>query len=203
MTERTFPADIYLALAGRIVTWRKSKGFYTPKQIGESERNRDLMLGKLMLVATELTELEQARTVENVKEEFADIGIRVLDITGTYYLDGLAEHGGEASFLRILTHVASLVDDEEIARSFEPIPSDRISSAAMEHAIVYMLRQVSLAAEAVRHEDDLEFIKKLLTLLGFIWEQADAWSVCLADEIKTKMDVNDTRPTKHGKRCSL
>ena len=73
----------------RIATWRERKGFYTPNRI-DTEASGDLMLGKLMLVVTELAEAAEAvrhRDRENFEEEIADTFIRLLDICGTMGID--------------------------------------------------------------------------------------------------------------------
>lgn len=64
--------------------WRRGKGFYTPKNI-EGE-NGDAMLGKLMLVTSEIGEAAEAirhGDLKNFKEELADATIRIFDICGT------------------------------------------------------------------------------------------------------------------------
>ena len=75
-------------LAKSITKWRKSKGFYTPKSINGVEA--DLMLGKLMLVVSELGEAAEAvrkNDLPNFKEEIADTFIRLLDICGAMGID--------------------------------------------------------------------------------------------------------------------
>lgn len=46
-------------LARQIATWRQAKGFYTPPSLATMD-NRDAMLGKLMLVVTEVSEAAEA-----------------------------------------------------------------------------------------------------------------------------------------------
>jgi len=68
---------------------RKDSGFFTPSNLDE-ELNRDSMLGKLMLVVSEVSEAAEAvrrNDQENFKVELADIIIRILDITGTLGID--------------------------------------------------------------------------------------------------------------------
>ena len=75
-------------LAKEIAQWRKSKGFCTPSSISGLEGER--MLGKLMLVVTELGEATEAvrhNDLANFKEELADTFIRLLDICGTMNID--------------------------------------------------------------------------------------------------------------------
>lgn len=72
-------------LAQCIATWRESKGFQTP-QFHEG----DALLGKLMLVVTEIAEAAEAvrhQDFENYKEEIADTFIRLLDLCGTQGID--------------------------------------------------------------------------------------------------------------------
>jgi NTP pyrophosphatase (non-canonical NTP hydrolase) len=76
-------------LAQQIKTWRESKEFYTPSSLAGVD-NRDMMLAKLMLVVTELSEAAEAvrhENLENFKEEIADTLIRLLDITSAMGLD--------------------------------------------------------------------------------------------------------------------
>lgn len=73
-------------LAHSITEWRKTKGFRTPSSIEQDE----LMLGKLMLVVTEVAEAAEAvrhQDFPNFKEEIADTFIRLLDICGTMEID--------------------------------------------------------------------------------------------------------------------
>lgn len=68
-----------------IMAWRISKGFTTPKNL-DTEDERDKMLGKLMLVVTEVAEAAEAVRHQdwgNFEEELADVMIRMLDITTT------------------------------------------------------------------------------------------------------------------------
>jgi len=87
-------------LADAISVWREAKGFHTPHDIAgpisgrhlESGRitNADLMLSKLMLVTTEVSEAAEAvrrGDRENFAEELADAVIRILDIAGTANID--------------------------------------------------------------------------------------------------------------------
>lgn len=77
-------------LATEIAEWRESKGFTTPNRIDAAPcggaTTGDMMLGKLMLVVSELSEASEAvrkNDPENFREEIADAMIRLLDITGT------------------------------------------------------------------------------------------------------------------------
>jgi len=75
--------------AEKISHWRQMKGFYTPDNI-DNTSDRDLMLGKLMLVVSELAEAAEAvrkANLANFKEEIADTFIRLLDICGTMKID--------------------------------------------------------------------------------------------------------------------
>ncbi len=67
-----------------IKDWRYKKGFFTPNKI--SGVNGDFMLGKLMLVTTEIAEAAEAvrsNNEVNFEEELADAIIRIFDICGT------------------------------------------------------------------------------------------------------------------------
>lgn len=68
--------------AAKIGRWRRSMGFHTPNSLS-SELERDYMLGKLMLVTTEVSEAAEAVRHEdrrNFEEEIADTFIRLMDI---------------------------------------------------------------------------------------------------------------------------
>jgi NTP pyrophosphatase (non-canonical NTP hydrolase) len=68
-----------------VTKWRISKEFYTPSHL-ITEETRDAMLGKLMLVVSELGEAAEAvrhKDIENFKEEIADTFIRLFDICGS------------------------------------------------------------------------------------------------------------------------
>ena len=79
-----------------IAEWRDRAGFTTPASIaprrcGITEAtDGDLMLGKLMLVVSEVSEAAEAvrkNSPENFVEEIADTMIRLLDICGTMGID--------------------------------------------------------------------------------------------------------------------
>jgi len=78
MTLRQLALDISL--------WRANQGFATPASIEEDE----LMLGKLMLIVTEVSEAAEAvrdQDQDNFEEEIADTFIRLLDLCGTMGID--------------------------------------------------------------------------------------------------------------------
>jgi len=78
-------------LGDAIVEWRESKTFVTPNWIKHNTQdNRDAMLGKLMLVVTELAEAAEAvrhMDSENFREEIADAFIRLFDIARSNEID--------------------------------------------------------------------------------------------------------------------
>lgn len=68
--------------------WREEKGFTTPSTIEGTDA--EYMLGKLMLVVSEVGEAAEAvrhHDLDNFKEEIADTFIRLLDICGTMQID--------------------------------------------------------------------------------------------------------------------
>lgn len=80
-------------LAQQVVAWREHQGFHCPASL-ETEAERDAMLGKLMLLTTEVAEAAEAVRhcdPENFREELADVMIRLLDIAGTTGTDLEAE----------------------------------------------------------------------------------------------------------------
>src|SRR3990172_8876078 len=67
----------------------KGKGFYTPTSL-DTEEEREKVLGKLMLVVTEIAEAAEAvrhNDWDNFKEEMADAMIRMFDMCGAMNLD--------------------------------------------------------------------------------------------------------------------
>jgi hypothetical protein len=84
--------ELALMIAGAV----KSKGFYTPGTIsddipqGIDVSDGVLMLGKLMLVVTEVSEAAEAvrsGDMDGFTEELADTMIRLLDICGSCGID--------------------------------------------------------------------------------------------------------------------
>jgi NTP pyrophosphatase (non-canonical NTP hydrolase) len=78
----------------RIANWREQKGFVTPSTIDHYREwkasDADLMLGKLMLVTSEVAEAAEAvrqGDLPNFVEEIADACIRLLDICGSMGID--------------------------------------------------------------------------------------------------------------------
>lgn len=71
--------------ADQVLVWREEQGFKTPRAF-DTEQLKMEMLGKLMLVVTELSEAAEAvrhGDWANFKEEMADTFIRICDITAT------------------------------------------------------------------------------------------------------------------------
>lgn len=88
MSTKLFPTSIN-EIAYIIGQWRRSKGFKTPVSMG-TERERDDLLGKLMLVVTEVAEAAEAvrhDDAANFREEIADTIIRLLDISEAQGID--------------------------------------------------------------------------------------------------------------------
>lgn len=76
-------------LAEYITSWRQHHGFFTPSNL-DTELDRDMMLGKLMLVVSEVSEAAEAvrhNDKANFVEELADTLIRLFDIMHTCGLD--------------------------------------------------------------------------------------------------------------------
>lgn len=77
------------AFAQDIKDWRESRQFFTPDSL-DTIQLRDMMLGKLMLVVTEVSEAAEAvrhNDRENFIEEIADTYIRLMDITAAMGVD--------------------------------------------------------------------------------------------------------------------
>lgn len=90
MTRIPKPLDIapeewsseFDTLQRQIGAWREAKGFKTPQM----QNDPDAMLGKLMLVVTEVAEAAEAcrhADFDNFTEEIADTAIRLFDIADT------------------------------------------------------------------------------------------------------------------------
>lgn len=85
----TLPLLFLNDYAKDIMRWRERQQFITPTGI-DTEAQRRLMLGKLMLVVTELAEAAEAvrhKDKANFIEELADAFIRLMDITAAGGLD--------------------------------------------------------------------------------------------------------------------
>jgi len=88
MPSGMWSADIN-ELAAQIQTWREGKGFHTPGGMN-TKNDRDMMLAKLMLVVTEVSEAAEAvrhTDEDNFKEEIADTFIRLFDISSAMGFD--------------------------------------------------------------------------------------------------------------------
>jgi NTP pyrophosphatase (non-canonical NTP hydrolase) len=76
-------------IASEIAEYIKAKGFVTPDNI-DDPNSRVMMLGKLMLVVTEVSEAAEAARdgdKDHFEEELADIIIRVLGIAAACRID--------------------------------------------------------------------------------------------------------------------
>lgn len=76
-------------LAAQIAIWRTRKGFACPNSL-DTEEQRDMTLGKLMLIVTEVAEAAEAvrhNDWSNFAEELADTLIRVLDLSSSMNID--------------------------------------------------------------------------------------------------------------------
>lgn len=85
MNKTRYLSDDIDFVALDICHWRESKEFYTPDGI-ETPAKAEAMLGKLMLVTSEVGEMAEAvRDLDHIhfSEEMADTFIRLLDICGT------------------------------------------------------------------------------------------------------------------------
>jgi hypothetical protein len=172
-------------LAQQAAETARSKGFYTPADLttvvdeegfGVRITNADLMLGKLMLVVTEVEEWYHAlNTNRNPNEpmlELADIAIRILAIFGEMRI--------EAEYL-VTVNV--------------PMRVLRIE----EKAYALLVGKLSGAAQAVRTGDVTEFKEYLQEALGICFAIASSEQENLFEYILYKMEQNRSRPAKHGK----
>ena len=75
--------------AEEIYKFIQKKGIDTPKSL-QTQEERDKIIGKLMLVITEISEATEAirnNDFDNFKKEMADTFIRLLDICGAMSID--------------------------------------------------------------------------------------------------------------------
>jgi NTP pyrophosphatase (non-canonical NTP hydrolase) len=87
-SEHVWPGSINL-LGDRVRAWREDRGFASVESL-DTEEERDAMLGKLMLIVTEVAEAAEAvrhNDLANFREEVADTYIRLSDIVGTLHID--------------------------------------------------------------------------------------------------------------------
>lgn len=162
-------------IADEIVQWRISKGFVT---------TRENMLGKLMLVVTELCEAAEDVEADNfahLGEELADTMIRLFDIGGTLGYDL----------------------DDEIAKQHEEISGEiaarreKEESSIMEE-LMRICMKLSKSAEDVRHERWSVFGLNIAASLIHLMELCRMYSYEWKDEVARKMIVNQGRPYRHG-----
>lgn len=166
--------------------WRKHHWFYTPESldcfVGKVQagplyhpiHGRDLMLGKLMLIVTEISESSEAqknKDMPNWREEIADTAIRILDVTTALNID----MDGNLEMVSV--------------------PEDKTG--------IGLVNCISKAAEFVR-KDNLPGIAIALTeAFRILLIVAERHNFDLYKEMESKMKVNWQRPIKHGKLCSL
>lgn len=156
-------------LAHEIRKIRTEKGFYTPDSCDGFDSN--LMLGKLMLVVTEISEVSEQEDELLKSEEIADIIIRCLDILSTIGTD-----------IKYWYPYA-----ETSTGSWNGVP------------LIALVNLASKAAEAARHgrfEKDylLEMVVLCCQLNAQLKNGTDIWNV-----VKWKVEKNKSRPAKHGK----
>ena len=168
-----------------IMDWRKHHWFFTPESldsfVGRVQagalyhpiHGRDLMLGKLMLAVTEVSEMDEADDHANYREEMADTAIRILDITAALNID--------------IDGNLKMVESEVIKQM----------------DIMGVVNQLSAAAECVRKDNvpGLAMALARAFRLLLLFSAGDGFD--LMAEMEKKMSVNWKRPIKHGKLCSL
>jgi NTP pyrophosphatase (non-canonical NTP hydrolase) len=174
----------------------RSKGFYCPQdlhtQISEAQMfegleprpsftNADLMLGKLMLIVSEMGEYLVAENRGNAAEELADASIRIFHICGAMDLN-----------LNSLWHQA-----------WEQWPPNSANTYAPPQGVMsQFLIHISEAAEACRHQNAGGFALRLAAAFNAIGQIASDRGFDLKAAVDEKMEVNRNRPFLHGKKSA-
>lgn len=182
------------ALAEEATSIRASKGFLSPSSIRPTDLlevgSGDVMLGKLMWIITEVTELCESQgeprevvgafTDEDaLQDELADIVIRILDILGACGAD-------------VERHASVAV-----------VPPCRARFQSPERVMMLVVHLVSHAAKAIRRGEMIQFVMDLCSVILYCeetaaqWQFHDFWRI-----VASKMDYNRSRPAKHGYRGS-
>lgn len=202
-------ATILGLLVNDAVEIRKNNGFETPNGITQ-DHHAEQMLGKLMLVSTEITEFQQE--VEyygftlNSLEELADIAIRTMDILGSSV--DMAESGGLASvYARRYTGDDVLLDENSVNqyRQLYSYRDSRKQAADLQ-------KRLTIAAEYTRDQDPGQFYASLVDLLretekvfleaGHGYEGLNG-PMTLWDAVRGKNEKNRGREPLHGRQISL
>jgi NTP pyrophosphatase (non-canonical NTP hydrolase) len=71
----------------------------------------------------------------------------------------------------------------------------------MPEKLMLVVTELSEAMEALRHDDKENFREELADTIIRIADICGSVGIDIESEIKTKMEVNKTRPQKHGKTC--
>lgn len=69
--------------------------------------------------------------------------------------------------------------------------------------LMLVVTEVSEAAEAVRHDDVGNFKEELADAFIRLMDITSSCGYDIESEIRSKMAVNEQRPYKHAKKCSL
>jgi hypothetical protein len=173
----------------------RSKGFYSPEDLDtpldvvearlmEIEQyenapvftNADLMLGKLMLIVSEMGEYLVANNPANAVEELADASIRIFHICGAMDLN-----------LNSLWHQA-----------WEQWPPTDGRRGVMDQFLIH----ISEAAEACRHQNAGGFALRLAAAFNAIGQMASDRGFDLKAAVDEKMEVNRNRPLRHGTKSA-
>lgn len=164
-------------VAYNIREWRKGMGFRTPSHLDDSAA-RDLMLGKLMLIVTEICEAYEAPNRDDQCMELGDTCIRILDI--------LATTGGNPA---------------ELIEAGEPLLGLR--QRGFDVNCLRMMCRVSAAAESVRDADLEETQSHLADVFVSIERLVSLVDYDLGGEIEEKMAINQNREHRHGRQTTL
>jgi hypothetical protein len=163
-------------LAHEISEWRESKGFVCPNTIEGEGGNQ--MLGKLMLVVSEISEMHEEKDRDAFGIELADAVIRILDILGTCGCD--------------------------VERCLHENPYERERPwSARDHESMLAVNAVSRAAEAVRIGDFPSFAGNLAHCVNILCKLGAFYNIDVFERIDAKMTVNRARPYLHGKKTTL
>jgi NTP pyrophosphatase (non-canonical NTP hydrolase) len=137
----------------------------------------DLMLGKLMLIVSELGEYIEAPDARNTREELADAGIRVLHVLAALKVD-----------------IDAIFQD-----GLRGVPETLF---VIRQHITALIVTLSRAAEACRHHELNNFVRYLGYTFYILNYMAEQMGFDLIVEIEKKMEVNRGRPYLHGKKSA-
>lgn len=160
----------------------KEKGFYTPGTIEGEDGEK--MLGKLMLVCSELTEAHDESDRHKFGLELADVVIRSISILGA--MSATTDRG---------------MDVDRVIEMHEERENFFFNDLAFE--ILHCKKLVSYAAEDVRKGRVTAFICRMGEIIDHVIQLGAALQIDVKEAVLEKMAVNANRPYLHGKVVAI